>query len=99
MRTLKFLLIATVIFVAANIGIGVVNFSANSEPTHVPAIENPCPDQLTCKTIWCGGNGSTEVTLCCPTGYKYLDHCNCECWKSSSDFDCSRFSICYDYSD
>jgi hypothetical protein len=42
-----------------------------------------------CNTTFCNGN------TCCPSSYRYLNHCDCQCYESS-DFDCGSYSYCND---
>lgn len=44
---------------------------------------------LDCITNFCG----TEGQVCCPPGYPYLNHCDCQCYDTT-DMDCGSYSDC-----
>jgi hypothetical protein len=50
----------------------------------------------TCHTLSCGGTDQQPV--CCPEGYPYLSHCDCQCYHSRPEVDCVSYSACqYDF--
>jgi len=53
---------------------------------------DPCPGQHTCITYNCGG--TSERSVCCPWGFRYLNHCDCQCYSSSDQIDCNSYSQC-----
>ncbi len=55
-----------------------------------PGGNKGCPSGHECVTYFCGCNGS----CCCPRGFRYLNHCDCQCYSSSSDINCSSYSRC-----
>ena len=50
-----------------------------------------CPGQHTCITTGCGV--MSGQVYCCPQGYRYLNHCDCQCYNST-DFDCNSYTRC-----
>ena len=43
-----------------------------------------------CITHFCNNVGQ----LCCPPGSPYLNHCDCKCYESTGDINCSSYSNC-----
>lgn len=42
-----------------------------------------------CITNYCG----TQGQVCCPPGFPYLNHCDCQCYDTTN-FDCNSYSNC-----
>lgn len=51
------------------------------------------PNFYPCSRTACVPSGSDNA--CCPEGAQYLNHCDCKCYKSSSDFDCGSYTFCH----
>lgn len=77
---------------------GALAFSSGIQAP-APVEQYHCPDgTLSCITNFC----NTVGLYCCPSGYPYLNHCDCLCYQSN-DFsgattengrDCKSYSYC-----
>jgi len=68
------------------------SLEANDQGIEPIQSDDPCPGSLTCQTYMCGGTDKNPY-VCCPSGYPYLNHCDCKCYDSS-DFPCGSYSYC-----
>lgn len=65
-------------------------FLPNAE-TPILLAQQTCPGQHTCITTACGV--MSDQVYCCPMGYRYLNHCDCNCY-TSTDFNCNSYTRC-----
>ena len=50
------------------------------------------PGSFPCNTTFCVPSGAQNG--CCPASNRFLNHCDCRCYVSSSDFSCGSYTYC-----
>jgi hypothetical protein len=65
-----------------------VTFGGVALATMLPANSAYANTYFLCITPFCEGNS------CCPSFARYLSHCDCLCYRTSSEFSCGSYSYC-----
>lgn len=63
----------------------------NAEKSMLLAQSSPCPGGHGCITSACGV--MSGQVYCCPSGHRYLNHCDCLCY-TGNNFNCNSYSYC-----